>query len=209
MSATPAGRQYLSAVPNLIGHTMSDTIISPVITGAVTMTYRDPIWEEGFTRYLDNNDPYAVTIWEEAHAEHAERFPVRSRAEEPDTYVWMVDIAWDLAHAERDLRNLRAEVGRLSARVTELRTEQINGSDPRLTSFWERAAELADEAGHCEIYDELAEALGGEARRKDYDVTVIYRYSVSLSKAEADDFDIRDYDPADYDDAPDIRIERS
>lgn len=190
---------------------MSDTIISPVITGAHTLTYRDDVWLHGaFTRYLANDDAYAVTIWEEAHAENARRStPVRSRADEPDTYEWAVDVAWELAHAEQTVRNLRAEVGRLSAALTDERTRQIDGSDPRLSSFWERAGDLADQAGHCEIYDELAEALGGEPRRQDYDVTVTYRYSVSLTRSEADSFDLYDYDPTDYDSDPEVTVEKS
>lgn len=185
---------------------MSDTM-----TTVPAHMYRTGSWDSpGFTHYLRVGDPYAVSIWEEAHAEHAERFPtVRPRSEEPFTYIWSADLAWDLALAERDVRNLRAEVGRLSATVTALRTEQIDGSDFRLQEFWRKAGDLADEAGHCQVYDELAEALGGEPRRQEYSVTVTYRFTVDLTRAEADDFDLNDYDPTDHDFDPDVRVERN
>lgn len=188
---------------------MSDTITSPVIPGAHTLTYRDEVWHR-FDSHLANNDAYAVMIWEEAHTENERRStPVRSRAEEPDTYVWSLATSRDLADAEQTVRQLRAEVERLRRELTDERTRQIDGSDYRLTEFWERAGDLADEAGHCQVYDELAEALGGEPRRQDYDVTVTYRYCVSLTRSEVDRFDLNEYDPAEYDLDPDVRVERS
>jgi hypothetical protein len=65
--------------------------------------------------------------------------------------------------------------------------EQIMGDDHRLTEFWEKAQELADNAGHCSVYDEIAEALGGPARERDYDVTVTYSatYTVSARDPES------------------------
>jgi hypothetical protein len=63
--------------------------------------------------------------------------------------------------------------------------EQIMGDDHRLTEFWEKAQELADRAGHCSVYDEIAEALGGPARERDYDVTVTYTATWSVSARDA------------------------
>lgn len=181
---------------------MSDTTTILTVPG-YGVAYRSTVWSmPSFAHYLNNDDRVAVTIWEEAHAEN-------ERRSTPSNLVESVDLAWDLALAEQTVRNLRAEVGRLSAELTDERTRQIDGSDYRLTSFWERAGELADEAGHCQVYDELAEALGGEPRRQDYDVTVTYRFSVSLTRAEVNEFDLHEYDPAEYDLDPDVRVERS
>lgn len=206
----PADRQYLRQYQHRLDTIMSDTTTVPA------HMYRSDVWVDHpgngnmLSYYLAQDDRTAVAIWEEAHAENERRStPVSSRADEPETYVREPATAWDLAHAEQTVRNIRAEIGRLSAALTEERTRQISGSDPRLELFWERAGELADEAGHCQVYDQLAEALGGEARRKDYDVTVTYRFSVSLTSSEANDFDLYNYDPCDYDADPDIQIERS
>ena len=60
----------------------------------------------------------------------------------------------------------------LKTEVDTLRFSQIDGSDSRLTDFWARAQELAERANHCEIFDEIAEALGGPRRTREYSVTI-------------------------------------
>ena len=62
-----------------------------------------------------------------------------------------------------------------------LRTEQIEGSDPRLTDFWAKAQELADRANHCEVFDNIAEALGGPRRQREYSVRVTFMVSVPVT----------------------------
>lgn len=135
--------------------TMQDT--SPVIPGAVSITYRHHVWtepERGFTYHLANDDRYAVTIWEEAHAEHARRFPT------PVTEVPTREV------------ELEREVTRLQEQVSRLQTEQIRGSDPRLTDFWEQAQSIADDAEYCEVFDNLAEELGGPRRKRSFTFNV-------------------------------------
>lgn len=64
--------------------------------------------------------------------------------------------------------NFDAEVETLAerrARTNQAKvTEQIDGSDLRLTAFWERAAALAKEMGYCGVYDTMASILGGPRR---------------------------------------------
>ncbi len=72
------------------------------------------------------------------------------------------------------LINAREELNRL-------RNEQIDGSDPRLASFWEKAQQLADQAGHCQVFDEIAEALGGPRREREYIVSITSYVTVPVS----------------------------
>lgn len=65
--------------------------------------------------------------------------------------------------------------------IRELREEQIIGDDSRLADFWEKAQELADRAGHCQVFDEIAEALGGPRRERDYIVSIAYTFSQTIT----------------------------
>lgn len=65
--------------------------------------------------------------------------------------------------------------------ISNLRTEQIQGDDPRLADFWAKAQELADKANHCEVFDQIAEALGGPSRFKEFEVTVDFYVTVPVS----------------------------
>lgn len=87
------------------------------------------------------------------------------------------------------------------AEVVRLQTEQIQGSDHRLAEFWAKAQELADRANHCEVFDQIAEALGGPRREREYTITVDLMVSVPVSvtvsgsfrsEEDADDY-ARDY----------------
>ena len=66
----------------------------------------------------------------------------------------------------------QATIAELRGRIDTLANEQISGDDYRLTDFWEKAQELATKANHCDVFDEMAEALGGPRRRKGYTVTL-------------------------------------
>jgi hypothetical protein len=92
----------------------------------------------------------------------------------PPTADTHADCVTKMIELEQVISNLRARIHTLS-------NEQIMGDDHRLIEFWEKAQELADRAGHCSVYDEIAEALGGPAREREYDVTVTYsaRYTVT------------------------------
>lgn len=50
--------------------------------------------------------------------------------------------------------------------------DAIAADDPRIAWIWKEAARLADEAGHCSEYDELAAALGVPGREGEYTVEV-------------------------------------
>lgn len=43
---------------------------------------------------------------------------------------------------------------------------QITGDDLQLAEFWEKAHRYADNAGQCEVFDRIAEELGGPRRPK-------------------------------------------
>ena len=55
------------------------------------------------------------------------------------------------------------------------------GDDHRLTDFWAKAQELAERANHCEIFDDMVEALGGPRRRKDFEVSVSFTVTLPVT----------------------------
>lgn len=85
------------------------------------------------------------------------------------------------------LTNAHREQTKLVAQITELRNEQIKGSDSRLTDFWAKAQELADKHNWCDEFDEIAEALGGPAREREYEVTFTYTGSYVVTARDEHD----------------------
>lgn len=87
-------------------------------------------------------------------------------------------------------RALTAQVASLTDRVRQLQYSQISGDDHRLSDFWTKAQELADEAGHCEVFDNLAAQLDGPRREKEYrvmvDVTITLSVSVSVMATDSE-----------------------
>lgn len=104
----------------------------------------------------------AVSIWNEAHNEQARRSADRQQEFGP-------------------LDDLRHKLELANAEVDRLRNEQIKGDDPRLAEFWAKANEVASNAGHCSVYDQMAQELGGPGRVKSYDFDVSVSTSVSVS----------------------------
>ena len=101
------------------------------------------------------------------------------------------------------IAELTAQVAILTERVTALRSEQIDGSDQRLANFWSRAQELADRAGHCDVFDDIAEALGGPGREAEFEVTISVSACVTVTardkeSAEESACEIVSNDPSDY-----------
>lgn len=90
-------------------------------------------------------------------------------------------------NAAEALTNFYRDQARLVAEISKLRDEQISGDDDRLADFWAKAQELADKAGHCQVFDEMAVALGGPGRQRDYTVdiefpvTVMARFSYTVT----------------------------
>lgn len=88
---------------------------------------------------------------------------------------------------------IAANLNTARAEVVRLQTEQIDGSDPRLADFWAKAQELADKANHCEVFDNIAEALGGPRRTREYlvsvtgYVTVPVTYSYTIEAGDKDE----------------------
>jgi hypothetical protein len=78
------------------------------------------------------------------------------------------------------MTELEETISSLRGRIDILSNEQIQGSDSRLTDFWQKAQELADNANHCEVFDQIAEALGGPSRVKEWSVTVTMMVSVPI-----------------------------
>lgn len=83
--------------------------------------------------------------------------------------------------AQRELAEERKTTIELRDELTRLRTEQItDGSDSRLTEFWERAQQNASDANYCGEYDRMAELLGGPGRSRDFEVTVSVTFDVQV-----------------------------
>lgn len=117
----------------------------------------------------------------------------------PDNRIADIATAWDMALLEDANRALGAEAERLAERVRALSNEQIKGGDHRLTDFWAEAQRLADQAGHCEVFDELAEALGGPRRTRSghLHVSRVVTYTVEVDDIEDYSEDDLDFDNAD------------
>jgi len=113
----------------------------------------------------------ALSIWNEAHNENDRR-----TLETPHTVDNAVEA--DLRAQLEAMTTLATERGQ---QLDRLRHEQISGDDPRLTEFWNKANELASNAGHCGVYDELAEELGGPGRVKTFDFTMDVTVTVVVS----------------------------
>jgi len=104
--------------------------------------------------------------------------PLESPSGDSDTPPPMVDVHADcvtkLADQQVTIAELRGEIDRL-------RYTQIMGDDHRLADFWAKAQELAERANHCEIFDDMVEALGGPRRRKNFDVDVSFTVTIPVS----------------------------
>ena len=113
--------------------------------------------------------------------------------------------AGELARAQAELAEARAQVTAREREIEQLRTAQItDGSDPRLIDFWDKAGRIADHADFCQEYDRLAEAMNGTPRHRDWEVeaevTVTVRLTYSTSATTEDDADENARDGIDIDD---------
>ncbi|WP_316309461.1 hypothetical protein [Clavibacter michiganensis] len=99
----------------------------------------------------------------------------------PHSLARAANASAELAHAQRQTMELSARVFTLEAELQRARSEQINGSDPRMERFWERAGRIADAADFCAEYDRLAEAMDGPRREREYDVTIRATVSVRFT----------------------------
>ena len=114
-----------------------------------------------------------------------------------DTYNIGQDTIAELNRQWEQLVTSREVIEAIRQENETLRTEQIVGSDPRLTRFWEQAQELATRANHCDVFDDMAEALGGPRRIKEYTVTtsvpVVVWVSLSTTVEATDEEQAEEY----------------
>jgi hypothetical protein len=110
-----------------------------------------------------------------------------------DQVLVIGDTMAELNRQWAQLATCRDTISALQREVADLRFEQIDGSDARLSDFWEKAQKLADDANHCEVFDQIAEALGGPRRYRDYEVRVTFMvtlpvtYTVSVQATDDDE----------------------
>lgn len=108
----------------------------------------------------------------------------------PASYVADIAQAHDLAILENEARTLRAQLAQVRERLAVLNFDQIKGDDHRLTEFWAEAQRLADEAGHCQVFDNLAEALGGPRRITSGVVCVQVTLHLDVRVEDISDYDL-------------------
>lgn len=75
------------------------------------------------------------------------------------------------------------------------RINDIPVDDPRLTHIWERAGEIADSKGYCDVFDTIMDELGTGFSRTvegyaqvEVTLTLTVSVPVEVSRAEADDW---------------------
>ena len=114
------------------------------------------------------------------------------------------------------MSNAEATIRTQGDQIQQLRYAQLEGDDPRLADFWEKAGALAERAGYCDQYDHLAEQLGGPARTVGYNVehtltvTVqVTAYSYQSAGKNATSGDFESYENSGYDDDIDERIKEA
>jgi hypothetical protein len=108
---------------------------------------------------------------------------------EPATYVTDITYAYELATLMDIHRNDLARMVTLHERITAL-SGQVTGSDDRLDDFWAEAQRIADEAGHCRIFDDLAEALDGPRRVTSGRVCVTVTMHIDIPVDNISDYSI-------------------
>lgn len=69
---------------------------------------------------------------------------------------------------------------RAQARIATL-SAQVEGSDPRLETFWADAKRIADHAGFCTEFDRIAQALGGPVRQLDWSGVVEVEITLTVA----------------------------
>jgi hypothetical protein len=87
----------------------------------------------------------------------------------------------------QDRRDAQREAETLRTRLAAAEGQITDGSDPRLTDFWERAQEQATDAGYCSEYDRMAEMLGGPQRRTPGHIHIAVTVHARVDVADVDD----------------------
>lgn len=136
----------------------------------------DQLWDYG-----NHTSAHAVSIWNEAHNEHARRAVLD----------WEQALLQETVIVEHPTREVELErmLSAANDRIRELEQQQITGDDPRLATFWENAQRIADYADYCDVFDRMAEELGGPRRMRDYGVDVEVRFTVRVNVSATDEND--------------------
>jgi hypothetical protein len=108
------------------------------------------------------------------------------------------------ADCQSQIATLTAQREEWRERTNNALREQITGDDYRLTDFWQRAGDLAEEFEFCNEYDRLADAMGGPAREYEFEVEHEITVSVTFTAVttqtasrNADSSDFSDWSEAD------------
>jgi hypothetical protein len=99
----------------------------------------------------------------------------------PPPTVAPVGAIVDHGDCVKRMTELEETISSLRGRIDILSNEQIQGSDSRLSDFWQKAQELADRANHCEVYDDIAEALGGPRREREFEVEFTFTQTITVT----------------------------
>lgn len=99
------------------------------------------------------------------------------------------ETAEQLVTAERHAMELTARVLALETLLSDTQSaletangQIIDGSDPRLEMFWERAGRIADNADFCEEYDRMADAMNGPRRLREFEVTAQIEVTINVTR---------------------------
>lgn len=119
----------------------------------------------------------------------------------------------ELARAQAAEAAALQRAAEAEAEVQRLRTEQIlDGADPRLVGFWDKAGRIADYADFCDEYDRLAEELNGVPREREFEVRMeveltftVYKTVTARNEDDAEEVAREDLDRDDMTAAIDAR----
>lgn len=158
----------------------------------VTHGNHDPINDYNVTRY---SRARIADILNSAYNEHAEREALSTSPQERTAQARaLATMRSRESAALAQVDQLREQLNRLSEQVERLRSDQVRADDPRLSEFWEAAHQAADRAGHCQVFDQLCEELGGPRRATPGTAVVSVTFDVSVSVSDIHDIDDLDDD---------------
>jgi hypothetical protein len=93
----------------------------------------------------------------------------------------------------RRLRALLIDSETYEARWREANSTITDYTDWRLEEMWEKAGRIADNAGHCSVYDDLVRELGGTPRQREYVVTIPVNGYVNVVVTAASESDAEEF----------------
>jgi hypothetical protein len=144
--------------------------------------------DDHYTNYPGSSLWEIRSVWNEAHIENN----YRDALVEDEFRVWptrvnpLVPVELDRSAQANALMAMRKREAELTRQVTEFQSlnanqsatiqrlmeEQVKGNDPRMSEFWAAAHDVAEEAGHCADFDNMADQLDGPRRKVTYRVVL-------------------------------------